>query len=231
MNAAAHENVATAESIPPRPSTTMKVDPVTALQESIDGLSLAMFEALRKLRDAVAPESGSLGIVMANPEEDSTHRPAATSSTTADVDEVWALYRQGDAEMVQKIQAASAQCQLPATLTRREEFVRVHAYMELQKDKNMVQTLADSILEKSDSINAQVSTQIPGMNRTASQQRERIAALIQEHNAVAAELQSLYDAARSRRDQCRQFVLDNTCEALGIGSFDEGDTSEDDFVQ
>ena len=42
-------------------SSPSRVDPITALQDSIDRLSLSMFEALRGLRDAVAPESGNLG--------------------------------------------------------------------------------------------------------------------------------------------------------------------------
>ena len=43
-----------------------KVDHITSLQEGIDGLSLSLFEALRGLRDAVAPESGNLGGMNAN---------------------------------------------------------------------------------------------------------------------------------------------------------------------
>mmetsp|Transcript_34468 Transcript_34468/g.35056 ORF Transcript_34468/g.35056 Transcript_34468/m.35056 type:complete len:171 (+) Transcript_34468:114-626(+) len=38
-----------------------KIDHITSLQEGIDSLSLSLFEALRGLRDAVAPESGNLG--------------------------------------------------------------------------------------------------------------------------------------------------------------------------
>ncbi len=51
----------TAASIPPQdgapPSTTIKIDPITAVQDSIDSLALSLFEALRGVRDAVAPES------------------------------------------------------------------------------------------------------------------------------------------------------------------------------
>lgn len=34
-----------------------KIDPITAVQDSIDSLALSLFEALRGVRDAVAPES------------------------------------------------------------------------------------------------------------------------------------------------------------------------------
>eukprot|EP00986_Skeletonema_menzelii_P000755 scaffold213_cov150-Skeletonema_menzelii.AAC.4 len=38
-------------------SSSTKIDPVTAVQDSIDSLALSLFEALRGVRDAVAPES------------------------------------------------------------------------------------------------------------------------------------------------------------------------------
>mmetsp|Transcript_32961 Transcript_32961/g.57676 ORF Transcript_32961/g.57676 Transcript_32961/m.57676 type:complete len:189 (+) Transcript_32961:44-610(+) len=50
-----------------------KIDPITAVQDSIDSLALSLFEALRGVRDAVAPES--LEVPGA--------RTATTSSTTA----------------------------------------------------------------------------------------------------------------------------------------------------
>ena len=37
--------------------TSTKIDPITAVQDSIDSLALSLFEALRGVRDAVAPES------------------------------------------------------------------------------------------------------------------------------------------------------------------------------
>ena len=60
----------TEPAIPPTASTTSatavssdhqhphhKIDPITAVQDSIDSLALSLFEALRGVRDAVAPES------------------------------------------------------------------------------------------------------------------------------------------------------------------------------
>mmetsp|Transcript_11744 Transcript_11744/g.18008 ORF Transcript_11744/g.18008 Transcript_11744/m.18008 type:complete len:368 (-) Transcript_11744:17-1120(-) len=44
------------QSEPPHQSST-KIDPITAVQDSIDSLALSLFEALRGVRDAVAPES------------------------------------------------------------------------------------------------------------------------------------------------------------------------------
>ena len=39
----------------------LAVDPVTQVQDAIDGLSLSIFEALRGLRDAVAPDNAQEG--------------------------------------------------------------------------------------------------------------------------------------------------------------------------
>jgi hypothetical protein len=46
-----------------------KIDPVTAVQDSIDSLALSLFEALRGVRDAVAPESLSAAAPVQNKEE------------------------------------------------------------------------------------------------------------------------------------------------------------------
>jgi len=43
----------------PSSSSTAKIDPVTAVQDSIDALALSLFEALRGVRDAVATNSSS----------------------------------------------------------------------------------------------------------------------------------------------------------------------------
>jgi len=41
--------------------SSTKIDPITAVQDSIDSLALSLFEALRGVRDAVAPESLETG--------------------------------------------------------------------------------------------------------------------------------------------------------------------------
>jgi hypothetical protein len=228
-----------------------KIDPITSLQEMIDDLSLSMFEALRKLRDAVAPESGSLGRttqvpttphnddidssnnndnnnsnISSNDNNNNNNSASATRTRSAtnntnnnnDVDELWHHYRVGDdVEIMNHIQQACMALQLPAKkLTRREEFVRIHAYMNMQKDQNLVSSLASDILYHSSNIDHHVSNTIPGMHRTASQQRYHIAQLLQHHHHVSQELQSLYDTTVSLRTQCRQYVLDHTIEALDI---------------
>jgi len=45
----------------PLHQSSSKIDPITAVQDSIDSLALSLFEALRGVRDAVAPESLETG--------------------------------------------------------------------------------------------------------------------------------------------------------------------------
>ena len=55
-----------------------------------------MFEALRGLRDAVAPESGNLGASQnQNNNNDTTTNSGNNNSADADFDEFWQNYRNG----------------------------------------------------------------------------------------------------------------------------------------
>jgi hypothetical protein len=132
------------------------VDPITSLQDAIDGLSLAMFEALRGLRDAVAPESGNL-----------QQAGAATninnnSITSNDVDEIWILYCQNDPTIVQLMEPHITQYCLSNTnesnnskksttnnVLKRDEFVKLYHQMQKEKDTLLVEKLANDVLQKS----------------------------------------------------------------------------------
>lgn len=184
-----------------------KVDPITALQEAIDGLSLSMFESLRSLRDAVAPESGNLGV---NPNAAGAN---AGEQAPPDSEELWHLYRKGDARVREMMHKGETN---PTILTERKEFMRLQARMEMQKDTELVLRLANSVLSKSTAIDTQVDTTIPGMTLTRTQQMERIAVLLRENQKVQQELQQVYDKASERRTKCRQAILTKTSQVLGI---------------
>ena len=202
-----------------------KIDPVTALQEaigkncrfvetalfssnsfffifSLDGLSLAMFEALRKLRDAVAPESGNLGNTNAT---DDTNN---NTSTEPDVEELWTSYCKGDASVATKLKIEQ-----PVKL--REEFVKIYNKYEREKDQELVAELANAVLEKSDQITSAVD-QVPGLHRTKAEQLAYIETLIEQNAKVSAELDEVYQTAQQRRNEWRQFIKQNTSRALGI---------------
>lgn len=161
-----------------------------------------MFEALRGLRDAVAPESGNLG-------------GASSDTAEPDLDELWAAYRSGDAAIVAQMTGDGAR------VTKREDFVRLHAKMEMEKDTELVMKLAAVVLAKSAEIDRHVDT-LPGMQRTREEQMKRIQELIVANRESAEQLEAAYADARTKRDQCRDFIRHHTCQALGI----EGDEQE-----
>jgi len=182
-----------------------KVDPITELQGGIDGLSLAMFEALRGLRDAVAPESGNLG------GSNSALNITNENSDQPDFEEFWHRYRNGDEEAVAQVKKASNG--MPPK--KREDFIRIHGRIEMEKDAELVTQLASTVLEKSDEINERVSS-LPGMHRTKKEQMKYIEELLEKNRKAAAEVEARYTSARARRDQVRKFIRTNTCTALEV---------------
>jgi gas vesicle protein len=162
-----------------------------------------MFEALRGLRDAVAPESGNLG--------GNTASSSAGENSEPDFEEFWSNYRSGDPATVAMVQKVSA----GAPPQRREDFIRIHAKLEMSKDAELVTKLASTVLEKSDEINERVSS-LPGMSRSREQQMKYIEDLLEQNQKAASDLEKHYSAAKERRDQVRRFIRDNTCKALGI---------------
>jgi hypothetical protein len=180
------------------------------VQMITDSLSLAMFEALRGLRDAVAPESGNLGA------QTNTNNDNNDDTTEPDADELWHAYKAGDLEVVRMVQTSQRNSGSTLKLTSREDFIRWHAKMEMEKDTELVMQLASTVLDKSAEIDRQVDEDMPGMNRTRAQQMEYLEQLITENREAASALQEAYETAREKRDSCRQFIKDKTSEALGI---------------
>ena len=183
-----------------------------------DGLSLSMFEALRGLRDAVAPESGNLAAQAGNGDN------ANNNTSEPDLEDLWHAYRQGDPNVVAMFHKAAAstsnttggdQNSTSTTNLQRGDFVRLHAKMEMEKDTQQVLALAKTVLDKSEEIDDQVDV-LPGMNRTRTEQMQVIERLIAENASAAQELQDAYDAAKRRRDSSRTFIREQTCKALGI---------------
>lgn len=161
-----------------------------------------MFEALRGLRDAVAPESGNLG--------DDGNNSQNTESNEPDVEELWTLYRNGDPTTVALVRKVS-----PNPPKKREDYARIFSKIESLKDAALVKRLADTVLEKSADIDERV-TNLPGMGRTQSQQMDLIKDLLKKNQDVAVRLEETFDQAKQRRDRVRACVKENTFAALGI---------------
>jgi hypothetical protein len=202
-------------------NNTMKIDRITALQEAIDGLSLSMFESLRSLRDAVAPESGNLGVspnhsTAAAKDKDNETQPPMDS------EELWHAYRKGDVTVREMMHKGDNNNNTATnSITERKEFMRLYARMEMQKDTDLVIQLANTVLSKSNAIDEQVETCIPGMmDMTRQEQMELIHELVQENNEVQQELQSLYQQVLQRRTKCRNAILSKTSHVLDIAEQD-----------
>lgn len=183
-----------------------------------------MFEALRGVRDAVAPESGNLGMAsQEHPQPSSDANAAATAANpedAADVDEMWRLYRNGDATVTNMIQKA-----YPSTttmITRREDFVRIYTKAEMErKDSELVGKFASMVLDKFDEIRHGVN-QIPGLHRTRTQQMEYIHQLMEQNSQLQQQLDQAYLQAKQRQARIYQLVKNQTNRALG---FDDGSDS------
>jgi hypothetical protein len=178
-----------------------------------DSLSLAMFEAFRGLRDAVAPESGNLGGNVGNNNNGNNNNNNTNNNgeDQADsFDEFFQSYQNGDPETLAAVQ------KITSTLPRkREDFIRIHAKLEMQKDSELVKKLATTLLDKSADIDERVAA-LPGMHRTRAEQMEYIQELLTKNQQVAQKLEGAYQQAQERRDSVRKFVRENTCAALGI---------------
>jgi hypothetical protein len=160
-----------------------------------------MFEALRGLRDAVAPESGNLG----------GNNNNSSGAQDQSVDALWQRYCQGDEatlDMVRRYNDNKA-------ISKYDDFVKFHERYEFEKDSQLVETLAAAVLDKSHQIDRQVEG-LPGMHRTRTQQIKYIETLIEQNSAVMTELEETYQTAKARRDACRAFVHQSTSIALGI---------------
>ena len=198
-----------------------------------------MFEALRGLRDAVAPESGNLGN---NNNNNNTMNDAAalllppgTDPTQQqqqppppNVDELWVLFQARDEYAMELTRDAPT-----SALTHKTAFVEWFATAERQKDSTLVETLAQAVLRQSAAIDAAterllltspsspLATTAAAKDgavrlRTRAQQLQRLEELIRDNAGAAVELEDAHARALERRNQCRQFVLESTSRALGM---------------
>ena len=162
-----------------------------------------MFEALRGLTDAVAPESGNLG---GNGGKDTN-----AESSEPDFEEFWQSYRSGDPTTVALVHKFNG----GVSPAKREDFIRIHVQVEMEKDTELVKQLASTVLQKSADIDERVSA-LPGMHRTRAEQTSHLEKMLDLNREASAELEEAFSTATQRRDMVRKFVRNNTCSALGI---------------
>lgn len=125
------------------------------------------------------------------------------------MDDLWHSYKSGDKAVVEQIHSINGGVQIQ----KREDFVKTHAKMQMTKDTELVQRLADVVLLKSAEIDARVDA-LPGMNRSKAEQLQRIEVLLGKNNAAIEDLEAAYKIASQRRDDCREYICVKACEAL-----------------
>jgi hypothetical protein len=171
-----------------------------------------MFEALRGLRDAVAPESGNL-VADSTASQSNSDIAQNQQESGPDFEEFWQAYRNNDPDIVAAVRRVGA-----APPQKREDYIRIFAKVEREKDAELVAKLADTVLRKSADIDERVST-LSCMNRTRTQQIERIEELLRENAESERELNLVSKVATDRRAKVRSKLQEQTCQALGIDEF------------
>ena len=176
-----------------------KIDPVTQVQDAIDGLALSLFEALRGIRDATSPESAP------------HNSQSQSDETEPDYDDFLVAYhnKQPHALEVARKGPGGKPPQSP------EEYLRVLARMDFESDVDTAQRLAADILDKSREVEELVDD-LPGMGRGREEQMAVIARLIEENREIDERLRAKHREATVRRDEVRTLLQEVAGSSLGI---------------
>lgn len=186
----------------------LAVDPVTQVQDAIDGLSLSIFEALRGLRDAVAPYNAQEG---EDGGGDVGQRQRQMSlADEPDYDEFLISYHNEDPQTLAVVESAGGKVPKGP-----EEYFKLLSRIDREGDQALVTRLAEDILAKSHALNGLVDS-MPGMGRTREEQMRRIEELMGENRNLEEELVAVYQEAEETRDALRKRLRDVTSAALGI---------------
>jgi len=178
-------------------------------------LSLSLFEALRGLRDSVAPEStnnnGNVDEGNENPNiggSGSTIPRKSPIDFDMDYDDFLLAYNRDDPVAIEFI--AMADNKPPKT---RDEYTKLRAKFAIKRASELMSRLSDNILNKSAAVHDLVAS-LP--NRTKAEQMQRISELIEENKKAEEGLQEAYVQAEMRRNKLRTVLDEVTCKSLGI---------------
>ena len=201
---AAAASTPTAHAPPPA-----KIDPVTQVQDAIDGLALSLFEALRGIRDAMAPEALVAG------DATSTNTNGAKVGSTrnqdeADFDDFLIAYHNQEPHALEVAQKAGGK-----PPQSKEEYLKILARMDFESDIGTAQRLAGEILDKSREVE-ELGDHLPGMERSKEEQMDKIATLIEENRTIDRQLEEKHREASEKRDEVRTMLREVTCSTLGI---------------
>jgi len=193
-------------------SSDTPLDAVTALQDTIDSFSLSLFEALRTLRDAVAPDSNTQN----NTLQLNNYLKSETDGDYQDFKAALQLQDPHVLELLQRTKSANENGKTPIpTPKSRQEYSKMLSEMEREQDVELVSKLADEVLQKSENVDKLVKT-LPGMERGKKDQLRVLEQLLQENWKYDRMLDEEYEKATHIREEVRVILQENTCDILGI---------------
>ena len=175
-----------------------KIDPVTQVQDAIDGLALSLFEALRGIRDATG-------------DADDQNTGSAAAGSEPDYDDFLVAFHNRDPHALEVARKGPGGKPPQGP----EEYLRVLARMDFESDVNTAQRLAADILDKSREVEELVDD-LPGMGRSREEQMAVIAKLIEENRAIDERLRARHREATVRRDEVRTMLQEVASSSLGI---------------
>ena len=193
----------TAPQAPPPPPA--KIDPVTQVQDAIDGLALSLFEALRGIRDATAPEA-----LVGEAANTNTAKGGGSNQDEADFDDFLIAYHNQEPHALEVAQKAGGK-----PPQSKEEYLKILARMDFESDIGTAQRLAGEILDKSREVE-ELGDHLPGMERSKEEQMDKIATLIEENRTIDRQLEEKHREASEKRDEVRTMLREVTCSTLGI---------------
>ena len=170
-----------------------------------------MFEALRGLRDAIAPESGSLGSngAATTNQSNSNHQTSVSSRVEDDhrlvqqlVDNVF----EKSSIIDQMLSCSSSSTNSNHPIENEIESLQQPPVSETTTTNNKTSDDTTSDNENKNTKNPKYV--LPGLyNRTRDEQMKYIEVLIQQNNDVIKELQLVYNEAKQQQETCRQYIL------------------------
>jgi len=193
-----NENPAS-QSLPQNENSEIKIDPITALQDTIDSFFLSLFEALRSTRSAVTPEGLTSG------SDNSSSHPEYEEFLTK---------LQNEEESATSLLTLSSGENLDIPRNR-DDYAKLLERVEKDRDETLVSRLAQDVLDKSAEVDERVCN-LPGIHRKKDEQMERIGVLLQENKEAADELESVYTDAQMKLLKVRSVLQKETCSVLGI---------------
>ena len=184
----------------------IKIDPVTALQDTIDSFFLTLFEALRSTRSAVTPEG------LASGADNSSNYPEYEEFLTQlqnEEDPATSLL------LSLKSKEGSETTALDIIPRNGDEYAKLLEQVEKNKDEELVSRLAQNVLDISAEVDERVCN-LPGIHMMKDQQMERIKVLLNDNKDAADDLDTVYKEAEDKLKKVRNVLQKETCSVLGI---------------